>query len=126
VLNLVINARDAMTTGGRVIIRTGQTTQSGDRLTLRGVNEAAAPYVCVQVADNGPGMPAEVCQRAFEPFFTTKPKGTGTGLGLSMVHRFTQEASGRIELASEPGRGTVVSIYLPCHERRAVERTISA
>jgi signal transduction histidine kinase len=89
------------------------------------VHEAAAPYVCVQVADNGPGMPEEVRQRAFEPFFTTKPRGTGTGLGLSMVHRFALESSGRIELASEPGRGTVVSIYLPCHERRAVERVAS-
>ena len=124
-LNLAINARDAMPHGGRVIVRTGHSMHDGGHLAL-GTGGEPAPYVCVQVADNGPGMPEDVRARAFEPFFTTKPKDTGTGLGLSMVHRFVEEASGHVELASEPGRGTVVSIYLPCHERRSVERSIDA
>lgn len=119
ILNLAINARDAMTSGGRLVIRT--------RLVLpmdadHGGIDSTAPMLCLQLADNGPGMAPEARANAFEPFFTTKPKGLGTGLGLAMVHDFVVEARGRIELASEPGRGTVVTIQLPCQERRAVER----
>ncbi len=108
-LNLVINARDAMDGSGRV------------RLVLDNVriedDPALAPgdYVTVAVADNGQGMPPEVMEHVFEPFFTTKPEGKGTGLGLSMAHGFARQSGGDIRIESEVGKGTTVTIYLPRH-----------
>jgi PAS domain S-box-containing protein len=111
-LNLVINARDAMDGQGRVAIALGNVDVGADsELANTGVRPGA--YVTIAVADTGSGMPAEVMERAFEPFFTTKPEGKGTGLGLSMAHGFVKQSGGHIRLASEPGRGTVVTIYLP-------------
>ncbi len=121
-LNLAINARDAMPDGGRLTIRTGQARQPGGLLTHRSGALPPDPYLCLQVADTGMGMPPDVSARAFDPFFTTKPKGRGTGLGLSMTHGFVVQSHGVIQLDSVPGRGTVVTIYLPCHERRIAPR----
>ena len=108
-LNLVINARDAMEGQGRIVLELGNAHVDGD--------PALAPgdYVTVAVADTGHGMPQEVMEHAFEPFFTTKPEGKGTGLGLSMAHGFARQSGGDIRLASTPGKGTTVSIYLPRH-----------
>ena len=121
ILNLAINARDAMPQGGVLTIRTGQAVHPGAPLT-RYAAGSPDPYLCLQVSDTGVGMPPEVAARAFDPFFTTKPKGRGTGLGLSMTHGFVTQSRGVIELDSHPGHGTVITIYLPCRERRTIER----
>lgn len=108
-LNLVINARDAMNGGGRLLIQTGcvqiDNTQP-DRLE-------PGDYVTLSVADNGCGMPAEVITKAFDPFFTTKPIGQGTGLGLSMVYGFIKQTGGHVRIDSTPGQGTVITLFLP-------------
>jgi PAS domain S-box-containing protein len=119
ILNLAINARDAMPDGGRLTIRTGS-VPPGEGPLRRPHSLRDAPTLLLQVADTGVGMSPEVRARAFDPFFTTKPKGRGTGLGLSMIHGFVSQSRGAIELESEPGRGTTVSIYLPSGERRSV------
>ncbi len=99
-LNLAINARDAMPDGGR--------------LTIAAVNAPQGQFVSVSVADTGSGMSPETMARVFEPFFTTKPLGQGTGLGLSMVYGFAEQSNGLVRLESEPGRGTTVRLSLPC------------
>jgi len=112
VLNLAVNARDAMPDGGRLIIRT-------ENLHLDRVQAAAngdlppGDYVRISVSDNGQGMPAEIKQRVFEPFFTTKEAGRGTGLGLSMVYGFVKQSGGHVAIESEVSRGTAVQILLP-------------
>ncbi|NNG22956.1 CHASE domain-containing protein [Telluria aromaticivorans] len=108
-LNLVINARDAMDGSGRITLALSNVTIDHDS------ELAPGDYVAVAIADSGHGMPVEVMERAFEPFFTTKPEGKGTGLGLSMAHGFARQSGGDIRLASEPGKGTTVTIYLPRH-----------
>jgi PAS domain S-box-containing protein len=118
-LNLAINARDAMPDGGRLTIRTGS-VPPGEGPLRRPHSLSDAPTLLLQVSDTGTGMTPEVRARAFDPFFTTKPKGRGTGLGLSMIHGFVTQSRGAIELESEPGHGTTVSIYLPSGERRSV------
>ena len=118
-LNLAINARDAMPDGGRLTIRTGS-VPPGEGPLRRPHSLSDAPTLLLQVTDTGVGMTPEVRARAFDPFFTTKPKGRGTGLGLSMIHGFVTQSRGAIELESEPGHGTTVSIYLPSGERRSV------
>ena len=118
-LNLAINARDAMPEGGQLVIRTAAVPPGAGPLR-RPHSLHDAPTLLLQVSDTGVGMTPEVRARAFDPFFTTKPKGRGTGLGLSMIHGFVVQSRGVIELDSEPGRGTTVSIYLPCGERRSV------
>ncbi|MEW6024471.1 MAG: CHASE domain-containing protein [Pseudomonadota bacterium] len=117
-LNLVINARDAMDGRGKVTIR----LENADANAVA-ADPGIVPgdYVLVAVADTGQGMPPEVMERAFEPFFTTKPEGKGTGLGLSMAHGFVKQSGGHIRLASVPGAGTTVSIYLPrCRDETGV------
>jgi len=112
VLNLVINARDAMPEGGRLVVETGNIQiEPADLSLYPGAREGA--YVCIGVTDTGHGMPPEVAARAFEPFFTTKPLGMGTGLGLSMIYGFARQSEGHARIVSEPGRGTTVTIYLP-------------
>ncbi len=106
-LNLAINARDAMAGSGTLTIRA---MNAGPTLPP---DVAPGEYVMLEVADTGKGMPKEVLQRAFEPFFTTKPVGQGTGLGLSMAYGFVKQSGGEIVLTSEVGRGTSVRIYLP-------------
>lgn len=108
-VNLVVNARDAMPKGGRVSI-----AASGVALAAQDVpGLAAGRYLRIVVSDEGAGMPPEVASRAFEPFFTTKPKGQGTGLGLSTVYGIVRRAGGHVGLASAPGAGTAVTIHLP-------------
>jgi PAS domain S-box-containing protein len=111
-LNLVINARDAMEGAGSVaILLANVTIDPADPLTYSGIRPGE--FVTIAVADTGSGMPPDVMERAFEPFFTTKPEGKGTGLGLSMAHGFVKQSGGHIRLASKPGEGTTVTIYLP-------------
>ena len=108
-LNLAVNARDAMPRGGRLTI----TTRNVSINEARPADLPEQSYACLSVSDTGEGMTPEVRDRAFEPFFTTKPLGKGTGLGLSMVYGFARQSGGSAELASKPGQGTTVSIYLP-------------
>ncbi|WP_410524895.1 ATP-binding protein [Pseudomonas sp. DTU_2021_1001937_2_SI_NGA_ILE_001] len=111
-LNLVLNARDAMPDGGRLRIETSNRrlersyTDSHDNLL-------PGEYVCLSVSDNGCGMPATVVSRAFDPFFTTKPIGQGTGLGLSMIYGFSKQSRGHVAIDSEVGQGTTVNLFLP-------------
>jgi len=114
-LNLAINARDAMRTGGTVTIRTENVPRGTERLWLGRVPEefAERDAVLVSVADTGEGMSEAVLARAFEPFFTTKDVGKGSGLGLSMVYGVAKQLGGAVVIASTPGEGTAVGIYLP-------------
>ncbi|RYZ14821.1 MAG: PAS domain S-box protein [Alphaproteobacteria bacterium] len=112
ILNLVINARDAMADGGTIDIITSSTKVNlRQAVSMDGV--APGEYVCVSVKDTGTGMPAEVMAKAFDPFFTTKPIGKGTGLGLSMIYGFAKQSKGHARIESEVGRGTTVTLYLP-------------
>ncbi len=108
-INLALNARDAMPQGGTLTIRTAFSEGGGDGAA----NPVAGSFVIVSVADNGTGMPDTVRERAFEPFFTTKEVGKGSGLGLSMVHGFITQSGGYVRIDSAPGRGTEVQLYLP-------------
>ncbi|HET9517540.1 MAG TPA: ATP-binding protein [Actinoplanes sp.] len=114
-VNLVLNARDAMPTGGRLIIDTS--TVHVDR-EHEAVARGAEPgeYVCLRAVDSGSGMAPDVVERAFEPFYTTKRSGEGTGLGLATVYGIVSQAGGDISLASEPGAGTTVTVLLPAAE----------
>jgi signal transduction histidine kinase len=113
VLNLAVNARDAMPDGGAFAIRTANVTIGGDRrLEIEG-EIPAGDYVLLSVSDTGVGMDEDVLERAFEPFFTTKDVGKGSGLGLSQVHSFVTSAGGHIKVESAPGKGTSFHIYLP-------------
>lgn len=113
VLNLCINARDAMPSGGRIVMET-----SNKWLDQRAAAERDLPqgqYVALCVTDTGTGMSPEVLAKAFDPFFTTKPSGVGTGLGLSMVHAFARQAGGQVRIYTEMGQGTTICLYLPRH-----------
>ncbi len=111
-LNLVINARDAMPDGGHLTIEAANTrVDAAYAVSQPELN--AGDYVVLSVSDDGAGMPAHVIAKAFEPFFTTKPIGQGTGLGLSMVYGFVKQAGGHVRIHSQTGRGTTVSLYLP-------------
>jgi PAS domain S-box-containing protein len=112
-LNLVINARDAMPDGGRLTIRTGNAEAPGMPVPM---DIPPGAYVLLSVTDTGTGMTPEVAARVFDPFFTTKPLGQGTGLGLSMIYGFVTQSGGHIRITSQPGRGTTVSLYLPRHD----------
>jgi PAS domain S-box-containing protein len=112
VLNLAINARDAMPKGGQLIIETTNVSVDDGQIGALG-KLPAGDYVRLSVSDTGSGMSAHVQQHAFEPFFTTKQPGKGTGLGLSTVYGFTQELGGTVTIYSEIGHGTTVSVYLP-------------
>jgi len=110
-LNLCINARDAMPNGGRILIAAShRTLGEGDS---RDFELAPGRYLHLSVTDTGSGMPPEVAAKAFEPFFTTKPMGQGTGLGLSMIYGFARQSGGQLRLRSMPGEGTTVCLYLP-------------
>jgi signal transduction histidine kinase/CheY-like chemotaxis protein len=122
IVNLAVNARDAMDGEGLLVIEASQMVLGdGEIGALR-----AGEYVRISVADNGHGMDAAVLERAFEPFFTTKPVGRGTGLGLSQVFGFVRQSSGEVTIQSAAGQGTTVSIYMPRQIERAEGRTAIA
>ncbi len=104
IINISVNARDAMPKGGKLVISTGVVVRDD------------GGYFMITLADTGDGMPEHVRERIFEPFFTTKPAGEGTGLGLAMVYGFIRQSGGHIEVESEQGRGTTFRIYLPLHK----------
>jgi PAS domain S-box-containing protein len=112
-LNLCINARDAMPDGGRLTIETGNRWFDERAARQRGLEPGQ--YVSLCVSDTGTGMPPDIIERAFDPFFTTKPTGQGTGLGLSMVHGFAGQSGGTVRIYSEIDKGTMICIYLPRH-----------
>ena len=112
IINLAVNARDAMPNGGEILISAeNQTISSDAQSKLLGLE--TGDYVVVSVTDTGQGMRPEVLSRAFEPFFTTKDVGEGTGLGLSTVFGFAKQSGGHATIESEPDHGTTVKIYLP-------------
>jgi two-component system, cell cycle sensor histidine kinase and response regulator CckA len=122
VVNLAINARDAMAEGGTLTFETSnaELTET-DVLAERGVNPGK--FVRLLVTDTGTGMDSEVAARAFEPLFTTKPSGEGTGLGLATVYTIISQAGGTVDLSSEPGSGTTVEMHLPATERGTARTT---
>lgn len=119
ILNLAINARDAMPSGGNLVIESRNATAV----------EAGMPgdgaFVLISVSDTGHGMPPEVIERAFEPFFTTKEPGRGTGLGLSTIYGFAEQSGGHVAIQSEAGKGTTINLYLP-HAEETCERQSKA
>ncbi len=120
-LNLAINARDAMPPpGGKVRITTRNVYLDGEVERPDGEGE---PFVCISVSDTGAGIPADIRERVFEPFFSTKAPGHGTGLGLSMVFGFVKQSNGQLRLSSEVDKGTTFSLYFPRSEGVAVPRT---
>ncbi|HEX4861709.1 MAG TPA: PAS domain S-box protein [Rhizomicrobium sp.] len=112
-LNLAINARDAMPDGGTLTIETANVRFDNRQAVARELR--AGEYVTIRVTDTGVGMPADVKARAFDPFYTTKPFGQGTGLGLSMIYGFVRQSDGSIRIESEVGKGTAIEIALPRH-----------
>ncbi|MBW6531388.1 PAS domain S-box protein [Sphingomonas sp. RRHST34] len=118
ILNLAINARDAMPEAGRVTIATAN--RWIDESDARELELEPGPYLSVAVSDTGTGMAPETVERAFEPFFTTKPIGQGTGLGLSMIYGFARQSGGQVRIDSTPGAGTMITIYLPRHAGAAL------
>jgi two-component system cell cycle sensor histidine kinase/response regulator CckA len=128
IINLVVNARDAMPNGGTITLRTGNVTQDeAEKLTFKGM--VPADYVLIEVQDTGTGMSAEIIEKIFEPFFTTKELGKGTGLGLSTVYGIVKQTEGFIYPVSVVGVGTTFKIYLPRHiqvEAEAVKAAVAA
>ncbi|MGZ3408876.1 MAG: cell cycle histidine kinase CckA [Xanthobacteraceae bacterium] len=120
IVNLAVNARDAMPNGGKLTVRTSNVTEAVSReLNYKGL--PPADYVLVEVADFGTGIPPDIVEQIFEPFFTTKEVGKGTGLGLSTVYGFIKQTGGYIYVDSEIGKGTTFRIYLPRHVPSAIE-----
>ena len=120
IVNLAVNARDAMPDGGRIVIETANANLVAPRVEI-----PAGDYVVMSVADTGSGMTPEVVANIFEPFFTTKPIGKGTGLGLSQVYGFAKQSGGLIEVASTPGVGSTFRLYLPRSQARVATSLIA-
>ncbi|WP_370872627.1 ATP-binding protein [Pseudomonas sp. FP2196] len=119
-LNLCINARDAMPDGGRITVETAN--RSIESESARALDMPAGEYLCLCVTDTGTGMSAEIVAKAFDPFFTTKPLGQGTGLGLSMIYGFTKQSGGQVRVHSQVGQGTEMCIYLPRYRGHALQQ----
>jgi CheY-like chemotaxis protein len=118
-LNLCINARDAMPQGGRIVIETANKWL--DSRAARERDLPAGQYVSLCVTDTGTGMSPDVIARAFDPFFTTKPLGKGTGLGLSMIYGFARQSGGQVRIYSEVGQGTTMCLYFPRYTGEVTE-----
>jgi PAS domain S-box-containing protein len=123
-LNLVINARDAMPQGGKLTIETGN-IHLDDDYAAHNAEITPGDYAMLAVTDTGVGMPPEIVERAFEPFFTTKDVGRGSGLGLSMIYGFAKQSGGHLKLYSEVGHGTTVRLYLP-REQAAADAPVAS
>ena len=123
-LNLVINARDAMPEGGKLVVETSNQVLHRE-FTVAYPNLEPGDYVMLSVTDNGCGMPQNVISRAFDPFFTTKPIGQGTGLGLSMIYGFSKQSRGHVSIDSEVDQGTTVRLYLPRYRGEELEQPAS-
>ena len=120
-INLALNARDAMPQGGRLAIETANRTLSAAEVAALPEWIAPGEFVMIAVIDTGVGMDRDTASRAFDPFFTTKEIGKGTGLGLSQVYGFTRQSGGWVEIESEPGHGAAVRLYLPRHSGEAAD-----
>ena len=122
IVNLVVNARDAMPDGGKITLRTRNVPRRRMRRPSTRSRWSPADYVLVEVQDTGHGIPADVRDKIFEPFFTTKEVGKGTGLGLSMVYGIVKQTGGYVFCDSEPGAGATFRILLPRHIAEASRR----
>ena len=120
IINLAVNARDAMLKGGRLAIVSHNVTVAAAE--AKSLDLAPGDYVRISVADTGAGMMPEVQRRAFEPFFTTKDVGKGTGLGLAQIYGFAKQSGGTATIDSTPGKGTTVALYLPRADAEVVEK----
>ena len=125
IINLAVNARDAMPNGGRLIIET-RNTEIDDLYAAAEAGLSAGEYVQLSVTDTGTGMPEDVRRRALEPFFTTKQVGRGTGLGLPMVYGFAKQSGGHLTIYSEVGKGTTINLYLPRHKKAETAAKMAA
>jgi CheY-like chemotaxis protein len=124
ILNLVINARDAMPAGGKLTIETTNVVFSPEDLAI-GDELGPGMYVVVAVSDTGIGMSQATMEKAFDPFFTTKPLGQGTGLGLSMIYGFAQQSGGHVRIYSQIGLGTTIKLYLPASLDQSAVQSLS-
>jgi signal transduction histidine kinase len=124
IVNLAVNARDAMPNGGKLTIETAN-CYLDDAYAAQYADLKPGQYVMIAITDTGEGMPPDVISQAFDPFFTTKPAGKGTGLGLSQVHGFVKQSGGHIKIYSEPGRGACIKLYLPRFNQAEAHAEIS-
>ncbi|MBM3561744.1 MAG: response regulator [Alphaproteobacteria bacterium] len=125
IVNLAVNARDAMPNGGKLTIETAN-CYLDDAYAAENMEVKPGQYVMIAVTDTGQGMSPEVISQAFDPFFTTKPTGKGTGLGLSQVHGFVKQSGGHVKIYSEPGLGTCIKLYLPRFDHAEASAPVSA